>query len=239
MYGFHWYSLVGGWISEGDYASEVQFSPADRVLVDRATSLWNGIDVDGTPVTGNVLQQYIWDCSYILSPTTWFDARRYDGYGRPDVDADGPKSLARRNHIYDARFSAGKVLMWERFDWTKRERTETSWFFGFGEPRSTVVGKANLPPNWNNPDAKPSALTVDGSVSRAPVGELYERMADEDPDRADPFTPTDLWIPTDQMLQAYSMDQDGLENGGGENEGAYPAFFWATKNGIQGRDLQR
>jgi prepilin-type N-terminal cleavage/methylation domain-containing protein len=37
MYGFHWYSLIGGWLNEGDYASEVQFAPADEAVIQQKT----------------------------------------------------------------------------------------------------------------------------------------------------------------------------------------------------------
>ena len=47
FYAFHWYSVIGGWLNMGDYASEVQFAPADRVIIQRMQDLQDVRPADG------------------------------------------------------------------------------------------------------------------------------------------------------------------------------------------------
>tara|TARA_R100000687_G_C6320926_1_gene104962 strand:+ start:234 stop:473 length:240 start_codon:yes stop_codon:yes gene_type:complete len=53
-------------------------------------------------------------------------------------------------------------------------------------------------------------------------------------------SPTDERNPSYDALEYYSMHEDGFEIGVQESGmGKYPAFFWATRDGIQGRDFTR
>jgi hypothetical protein len=54
------------------------------------------------------------------------------------------------------------------------------------------------------------------------------------------FSPTDGFDLTYGILSRYSMQHDGFEIGHPESgTGSYPAYFWATRDGIRGRDFQR
>lgn len=67
---------------------------------------------------------------------------------------------------------------------------------------------------------------------------IVAREAEGDPqDKI--YSPTHNWLMPDSVLRNYSMDKDGLENGAGGGIGVYPAFFWATRNGVRGVDLAR
>lgn len=232
MYAFHWYSLVAAELNEGDWASDVQFAPLDpepknrfldNVVYDDNYSHW----------------QVIWDSSYCLSPTVWYSPERYRNLNRPtNIRANAPLSMVRRNRVNNCVFPSSKVIMWERFDTTEKARNPSVRVPGMG----SVITFPRQPysPNWNNPQASPTVVTADGSVARVDMADLYDRAADPDPERARAFTPTDVWNPpSSSVLAPYSMAEDNLENGTSTNPGAYPAYFWATRDGIQGRDIVR
>jgi prepilin-type N-terminal cleavage/methylation domain-containing protein len=231
MYAFHWYSVVAGWLSPGDYQSEVQFAPTDKVLINRVNDLWL--------TAPNVsIDNLIWDGSYVLSPTTWFAPERYTQTPLPGAPRNNPDaSLARRAKISDATYPSQKAMIWERFDWSKRDRTAAAYSVVFNA--SDVVGKEELFPQWNNPEASPAVAAVDGSVRKIDIGEIYDVMWDDaGPNRPSAYRPADDWIPTFRILRDYSMHQDGFEIGNPQSgSGVYPAIFWATRNGIRGRDF--
>ena len=232
MYAFHWYSLVGGWLRDGDFASEVQFSPADGTVIQRFKDL---------PFTfpGASLNNLIWDCSYVYSPTMWFSADRYRTESRLTTNRSDPvASLVRRNRVSDAIFPSSKVMMWERFDTTQRSRT-SSRPTSLGSDEVENLGTVKKPPNWNNPGAEPTVLTVDGSVSRVSIADLDARVASDREAKARPATPAGYWNPGRFLLNAYSMGDDGLEGATANDPGSYRAYFWATRDGIQGRDIFR
>jgi prepilin-type N-terminal cleavage/methylation domain-containing protein len=232
MYAFHWYSLVANELNEGDWASDVQFSPLDpepknrfldNVVYDDRYSHW----------------EVIWDSSYVLSPTVWYAPERYRNLNRPtNVQGSAVQSLVRRNRIDNTVFASSKVIMWERFDTSKKARTPT-WRVP-GLDTTIVFDPQPHSPNWNNPQAEPTVATADGSVSRVEIADLYERGTDSDPGRARAWIPTDQWNPpSSTVLAPYSMANDHLENASNNDPGAYPAYFWATRDGIQGRDIAR
>jgi len=224
MYAAHWYSALANWVSPGDYASDVQFSPADPAPKARFRDI-----LDEFP--GYAIGKVIWDTSYFYSPTFWFKASRYATDGREPTPGPGEApSLLRRNRIGDVVFPSQKAMIWERFDTSKKRRTET--FPGLGLSQSR-----DAPPMWSNPGATTSVSLVDGSVVNFQMSRIYKVIDEGNPKMREAFTPTDNWLIPQIILRHYEMDNDGLENGSGG--GLYPAFFWATKKGIQGRDLPR
>lgn len=231
MYAFHWYSLVGSELAPGDYASKVQFAPSDVGPYERFQE--EILDRGGQP------ERWIWDTSYVYSPTFWFSPARYKASPRPSsYNVDAQLALVRRNRIADVLYPSAKVVFWERFDFSKKQRTQQ--IVSISGNAAGVGGGAKLPPTWNNPGADTAVAAVDGSVTRVNMAnELYPYLKDTEASRKDVFTPTDLWNPTDAVLNGYGMGQDGLENGGARVPSRYPAYFWATKRGIQGRDIPR
>lgn len=235
MYAFHWYSVIGGWLSQGDYASEVQFAPSDRILIQRVQ------DLQDDPPNGWTLDTGFWDGSYILSPTIWFSPARYKDDGRPTALRNNARvSQAKRNRISGVTYPSQKVLLWERFDWSKKRRNATyrNPAIGFGDPIS--FGEELFSPQWNNYEAEPSVAAADGSVSRVKIQDIFSFLYDDNPRVVRSFTPTDEWDCRYSVLQYYSMHEDGFEIGNDQSgAGKYPAFFWATRDGIQGRDFAR
>ncbi|MGV6815279.1 MAG: type II secretion system protein [Phycisphaerales bacterium] len=233
MYAFHWYSVIGGWLDQGNYASDVQFSPADRVLIARMD------DLENDPPPGWTLDRGYWDGSYVLSPTCWFAPERYRDDGRGPAPRNNPVTAkAKRNKMSNVTYTSQKVLMWERFDWSKKTRTASFRDPNIGGGTPIIFGKENFSPQWNNPEAEPAVATADGSVTTVNIAQIYSDMQDSNPRVARSFTPTDLWDPTYDGLNDYSMAEDGFEFGDARSGmGKYPAFFWATRDGIRGRDF--
>jgi prepilin-type N-terminal cleavage/methylation domain-containing protein len=237
MYAFHWYSLVGGWVNEGDYGSEIQFAPSDKAIITRFADFLNENDNFN-------LNTGIWDSSYILSPTLWFSPKRYEDTNRPAAQRNSaPISMVRRNKISDTSFPANKVIIWERFDWSQNERTASIPHPIDPTAPSIAMGEENHHPQWNNPKAQPAVLTSDGSVIAAKIEEIRQLAGDENPRVAREFQPTDVWDIPGSLLEDYGMDKDyfevGLLNIDGFGAGKYPAYFWATRDGIKGRDIVR
>jgi len=236
MYAFHWYSLVGGWLNEGDYASEVQFAPSDKVIITRFADFLNE-NPDFNLNTG------IWDCSYVLSPTLWFSPKRYQENTRPNAyRSSGPLSLAKRNKVSDTTYPSGKVIMWERFDWSQKSRRPTVPNpFDPTAPDITFDEEVGNP-QWNNSEAEPNTMTADGSVITTKIADIRELGASENPRTARSFIPTDVWNMPPSLLSNYGMEADGWEVGTAVDDfgqGLYPAYFWATRDGIKGRDIAR
>jgi prepilin-type N-terminal cleavage/methylation domain-containing protein len=230
MYAFHWYSVVAGWISTGDYASEVQFAPSDKAVINRVNDLW-------ITSPGTTLSELIWDGSYVLSPTAWFAPERYAGGARSNpLRYDPVASKAKRMKMSDCVYPSQKALIWERFDYSKRQRTAATYSVLFDQ--SAVIGTEKAFPQWNNPGAEPSVAAVDGSVRRIDIQDIYDRMWPENETRPPAYRPTDDMRITTTLLRNYSMDKDDLEMGNAANgPGLYPALFWATRDGMRGRDF--
>ncbi|MEQ8770367.1 MAG: prepilin-type N-terminal cleavage/methylation domain-containing protein [Phycisphaerales bacterium] len=228
MYAFHWYSLVGAWLNDGDWASEIQFSPADNGPKERfeETIIYG----DGDP------RRWIWDTSYVYPPTFWFAAERYApelrelAFGR-----SAPESMVRRNRFYDVTYPTSKVLFFERFDTTRTSRQVSQYNLTDGEEQT--LGSQEASPNWNNPQAEPTVALVDGSVTRAKMSDLFERAYNGRPTDEETYRPAGLWDAPRGLLNNYGMADDALENGSTTDPGRYPAFFFATRNGVRGRDL--
>lgn len=231
MYAFHWYSKIGNWLAPGDYASKVQFSPADQGPYQRFVE---EIYDKGTP-----FDHVIWDTSYVYSPTFWFSPQRYATSPRLSAANDDPiVAKVKRNETADVLYPSAKVILWERFDFTQKKRTQQ--VFSIDGSGSGIGSGANRPPTWNNPGSNTNVATVDGSVTRVKMGQdLFPYLTDSEATRKNTYTPTDLWNVTDSILKQYGMDLDGFENGGAKVPSVYPAYFWATKKGVQGRDLAR
>lgn len=232
MFAFHWYSLIANWLEEGDYASDIQFAPGDfgprerfeEYIVTNPFLAYNGV---------------LWDSSYVMSPTMWFSPRRYTSTGRADAtDRCGSTAFAARNRIDEVQFPSDKVLMFERFDFSQQKRNAQAYTWGGGGASS---GREEGKPNWNNPTASPHVVTGDLSVRRPSMSSLYAGAEPDQPSDRKINRPTDIWNPSSSILSRYSMANDGLENGDAArgNSGVYPAWFWATENGIKGRDLIR
>ncbi len=231
MLSFHWFSVLASSLSTGDSASPIQFSPADATVRLRFQ--------DSRSMANFSYDRYIWDGSYVYSPTFWAKPQRYRPSSRggtairPSMGGKGDNF--KRVRIDDVINPSAKVVMWERFDFAKIKRTE---FTSVG----TVVKATNLPPTWNNPGAETNVVVCDGSVTRVKMSRLHELAASTTLTEQETFRPRGTWKLPSNLLSLYEMNKDGLEDGNvynGVATGFYSAFFWATTDGVQGRDLPR
>ena len=232
MYAFHWYSLVAGWISKDDWASEIQFAPEDPEPRERWLELAETGLIDGRRYS---LAELIWDTSYVYPPTFWFSPDRYvEGMQPSSVVNNAPNSLVYRNRYHNVLQPSSKVMFFERFDTTKKKRTERGML-------DFMTRTVNRPPTWHNPEAKTKVALVDGSVTTVDMSRLHTLYQQEaqGPVADKIYSPTHFWQVPDAVLRTYSMLDDRLENGFGSGIGRYPAFFWATRRGVQGIDLPR
>jgi prepilin-type N-terminal cleavage/methylation domain-containing protein len=220
---------------DSGFQSPVITAPMDLTLVQRNKDFNRDINNQGGPYVqaGNDYSTVIYDSSYWFSPTLWLSPKLYAGTTFPGIQLTD-KRWARRNRIDDALLPDSKALAWERFDFAKTTR---------------LAGPASNPgqrrdagfPNWNNPGSDARVCTVDGSVSQVKMSKLYALMAA--PETQDIFTPSGNWDISHNTLSLWALGNDGLQNGDPNGPsgpgGPYPAFFWATRHGIQGRDISR
>jgi prepilin-type N-terminal cleavage/methylation domain-containing protein len=227
MFAAHWVSLMMNYFQEGQLRSKIAFAPGDLACLQR---------FNNNASAAADMDSFLWDGSYWLSPTLWFSPDRYRQALRTPVTASG--SQWRRNRIEQVVSPQAKVMVFERFDFGAKKRRSG----GTG-------GSVPYPPMWNNPDAKPYVGLVDGS---ADVVKMADRHRQGNPtynptptaqELAD-FQPSGNWAIPDTILgdpsdnSTYGLKFDNLENGQNGTT-AWPAFFWATRNGIRGRDLNR
>lgn len=158
--------------------------------------------------------QALWPSSFLYSPTFYSSSSRYTGDTRLDPDAGNVGT----QFLQGVTYPSYKALLFERSDFGQTERPVL-------DP-GTMRGR---PPAFNNIRSKTAVATVDGSVREVDMSDVYASNTIRAsgmlsvPDRPGLVTPiqnTDL--------------HHGAE-GGADSE--YPAYFWATRDGIEGRDI--
>lgn len=207
---------------------------------DTAARLRNAKQV---PLNFGVEDEFLYATSYWAPPTLWLSTVPFKTASRVPI---GPADSRywRRNRFDNAITPTGKVMVFERFDFTKTTRP------------SRAGGREKFHPMFNNPEATTRFVTVDGSVSEIQVSKLFALTAATNPNQAerDLYTPAGFWDIPDATLGDPDasnnqprplLGRDGLENGDGTMLGilggfnSYQTFFWGTRNGIQGRDFPR
>lgn len=133
--------------------------------------------------------------SYIYSPTMSCSPDRYLGGGRSPM-APGYLLTAQLSTV---RHPSAKVFLYERMDFSQRTP----------RPLQSIA-------------CRPTVAAVDGSVDRADMGNIMERIANAGSDGSD----RDLMPCFGTGCQVIPEDPT-------------PLFFYATKNGVRGRDLPR
>jgi prepilin-type N-terminal cleavage/methylation domain-containing protein len=219
----------------GDYVAQYIHDPRDPTITQRHKWLLE----QGTQAGGVGNLDWLWvDTSYLLSPTVYFNPKRYSSnlfVAVTGSQADGMKYI-RRNKVSDTTMPTAKVFAFERFDWSQKSRVQNT-------------GKSNHPPQWNNPGALPQVSFCDGSVDKVRVSKLYELSTSSNPDVQRTYRPSGMfgdpnagadittWFNTMSAgLPNSPINQDPWELGMNDTT-AWPQFFWATRNGIYGRDV--
>ncbi len=235
LFADEWAALAAQYLNSTTNASSALLSPNDTAALLRYRK--------HVPLNVGVEDEYLYSTSYWASPTLWLGKEPFRTSSRVTIGY-GDSRYWRRNRFDDAIFSDGKVMVFERFDFTKTTRARRSG------------GREKYSPMFNNPEANTRFVTVDGSVSSVPVSKLFKLTAPTNTNQSerDLYTPAGFWDVPDVTLgdpftlagaAKYDLGRDALENGDGTLLGIpgglnkYPAFFWATRNGIQGRDIPR
>lgn len=233
-----WACFTLNWAEKNQILGTPQFSPADTIIQIRFKNLrdrWAaayGID------------SFCWDGSYWVSPTTWLNPAIFTTSQNlaPSVVTTNPAHF-KRNRFDNVVSPSAKVMIWERFDFSRKSRLTAS---------NSRVAKS---PMWNNIESTARFMTTDGSVDAVKIRQLtnYTLYAPAGSAvgtlqaRTDltpcgkwgvmyGFTTSFLGDPNDPSTWAQA--EDGLETGDNDTI-AYPAYFFATRNGIRGRDLNR
>lgn len=216
VFAAYWYSYLADWDEQPPRLREEQMSPADATLQGMAREL--------RPRTELMGRNYLWPSSYMLSPTVWSDAARYPGGLRASMEAD----MVRTNLLSSIAYPESKVILFERMDFMQRDRVSMS---GSGEGREAGS------PGWSNIRSKTAVWLTDGSVRKIVMSDLYE-AAEQDEDYAPSGTisvPDELAVLGEKMTGDAVTDGESFGRAGSSDIG--PAFFWATRRGVQGRDL--
>jgi prepilin-type N-terminal cleavage/methylation domain-containing protein len=229
MWSWWWASQMSAYISTDAWTSGVTRSPADRWLVDRQKA----ITQTATTSTGaNSGFEWQWiDTSYWLSPTLWLAPERYVTPTFVPVTSsqtDGARYL-RQNRFDQVVTPTAKAMIFERFDFSAKKRV-------------MVTGSADFPPQFNDPNAVPRVAFCDSSVTEVRVAKLHTLSNDTDPAVNGAFRPNGTWGSNTGMSNSFFSTSFSINDPFETGEAgtiAYPQFFWATRNGIRGRDVQR
>lgn len=231
----YWYAFMGIMHPNENYPLEACTSPADG---DTLAAIRNS--------AGQTSRSGLAPGSFYYAPVFWRSPELYDfitsqrhccanEYGPQyrgdccDIECNRiPCGAGSRNGMEMVNFPSLKVLLFERADFTQRQRSRIDGAESISQPRH---------PAWNNPRAKPTVITVDGAVSRADMTDLTQRAAAamrDDP--ALTYLPVDLLNVPDSMGSVPTGGMITID-GHAATDGLYPMFFAATRNGMRGRDL--
>jgi prepilin-type N-terminal cleavage/methylation domain-containing protein len=220
-----------------------------------------GLNLDAfvSPADGDLVSQYrnagsqrsgLLPGSFYYSPTFWRSPDLYDFTQWPGKCGDNENGVwyradpkdpnrgckdeplgATTNNVSQVTFPSAKVLLYERADFLQKQRVK---FETDGPSKSEF-----RPPAWNNPRAKPSVVTVDGSVSRVDMGVISAAASESlKSDSRLVALPVDmLRVPNTYGILGYG--ESASINMPGPSDGLYPMFFAGTRYGIRGRDLMR
>jgi len=206
-YGMHWLAHTYYAENVGEARSEIIVSPGDRALINWFESNHNGNNE-------NDYTSWIYPTSYWYPPVFWQEPARFAGPSRLVANrANG--HMFKRNRFSDVWYPSQKVVLVENQDFA-----------------------GATPQQWNTLEARPQIGQVDGSARSISIAQIVK---DTNPSSASFSvktwkglgTPSGLWAPGNRIM-------DFLEYNGKEGftwDFNNPAYFWATRNGVQGRDF--
>ena len=201
------------WLAHLNYAEDIGLSRQETIIApgDRDLINWFATNNDANAQTN---YDWIFPTSYWYAPVFWQSHTRYANAARPNSVGNNGWHFAR-NRVSQALYPSYKTILFENHD--------------FG---------GNVPNQWNQPDARPQISQIDGSA-RAIAIKTIVRQTDErsaEPGNTDwngLGHPSGLWAPGNPALNYLKY---------GANQGfiwdqTQPGYFWATRNGIRGRDF--
>lgn len=244
LFALYWANVLQGQSTEFRFQSADMRSKSDirieqrHLYQERNPSNPSGT-VGGSSYAGVELESF--DSSYLYSPTFWLAPERYagelftplPGASAGAAGAAAGRRVLRRHRPDSVSNPTLKVMFFERFSFAKARREG--------------------PMQWNNPKSQTLVATADGSVADVKMSRLHELANSTDPAVNSDFRPQGLFNITraqfDTECDTNSTRASGFPIGGANGDpwqteaataaGApYRQFFWATRNGIRGRDLQ-
>jgi prepilin-type N-terminal cleavage/methylation domain-containing protein len=239
-YAFHWTTPIYNYIA-GNWSSafELVVAPCDEALATRLKVYQAQVAAigDGSSTYPNSASLRWFnraDTSYWYSPVFWLTPARYQTATLVPISGSTADSrFLRRNRISDVISPQAKAMVFERMDFTRGSRT-------------SPTGRVNLHPNWNNPEATARCMLVDGSVMGVKMRDVQALSASVDQRTRDTFTPSGDWDMSNNLGAAvlvenllFGANWHGEMENGLDGTSVYPAWFWATRNGILGRDINR
>lgn len=223
-----WANYVANYFKSEDPAQNYMRDPADPTINARHKAIASDSSI-GAEAKG-------YDTSYWYPPVFWLSADRYRGeLLQPISDAPANSRFLARHRFDSVQFSSLKVLLFERFDSSQSKR-----------PTGQSTGTTEAMPQWNNPSARPQVAFVDGSVSEVRMSNVHALAESSDANVNRVFRPSGLYNPSTAYATRWLQDtdyngQDPYETGTAPYTGttAWRAFFYATRNGVNGQDVQR
>ncbi len=229
MWAWWWAPTVSSYIAQDAWTSGVTRNPGDRWIVERQANITRTATNSTNP---NDAFEWQWiDTSYWLSPTLWLAPERYSTSNHVNVTfsaADGAKYL-RQNRFDQVVAPTAKAMIFERFDCTTKSRV-------------LATGSSDFVPQFNDPNARPRVAFVDSSVTEVRLSKLHALSSSTDPAINSVFRPSGTWGASSGLSNAFFSGNFGINDPfetGEAGSVAWPQFFWATRNGIRGRDVQR
>jgi prepilin-type N-terminal cleavage/methylation domain-containing protein len=223
-YAYHWLSHMN--FGDRDILSRMRsgFAPGDAGI----RSLWGQrVDSGGNNMENDMT--WILPVSYWYSPACWQVWSRFNTASPTRVTGGaGNGFFIQRNRVSDVVVGQKKVILFERADFQTKDRN----------------GRIA---QWNAPNARPQVAMVDGSGKTVIMSEVIAGTSTETtPQTTDGLLPqpAGLWNPPETELRYFfdipagqtsysSLYQfDNLAPGAPK-----PAYFFATRNGIRGRDI--
>lgn len=233
FWSWFWATQMTAYYNPRDWVNNITRSPADAYIIQRRP------DITRTNNAGGLQQAFEWqwiDSTYWLSPTLWYAPERYaretfQTVGNTDVEG---ARWFRRNRFDQVSFPTAKAMIFERFDFSTKQRVAQS-------------GTVTLPPQFNSVSGKPRVAFVDTSVSEVAVAKVAALANSTTQAVRDTFRPSGLWSAGQSQMSLQTCAQygavvngvvDPFETGEAGSIGG-PQYFWATRDGIRGRDVQR
>jgi prepilin-type N-terminal cleavage/methylation domain-containing protein len=158
---------------------------------------------------------WIFPSSYWYSLTCWQDPARFQNATRPMPGTNPPVSPGfwiRRNRTSDVYLPGLKVMLFESHDFVEK-----------GQPM------------WNSPFARPCVAMVDSSAKAVSMNNIITRTTTDANQTDMLLAPSGNWNPgAGEMNYFYET----YTRWGFRFDFGNPAYFWATRKGIQGLDLR-
>jgi prepilin-type N-terminal cleavage/methylation domain-containing protein len=213
-FGYHWLSHMFYADIETQSHLKTNLAPGDRVLVE-----WYRDRAQDAADKGAA---WIYPSSYWYSPVFWQDPARFRNASRPEANARNDYFI-HRNKLTDVLTPSAKVLLFENKDFSAKGQ-----------------------PVWNVAAAKPQVACIDGSCKAVSMMDITTGTAAPGASPTTGAHATGLRYPSGTWFNgAYDGEFEmtrfsyGIGNGFDWSQ-AYgqPAYFWATRGGLRGRDIR-